>query len=148
LPTHQKVFFRALIYSTENKGHIVENMFIRLRRGETRQNFNVWVYGYQQLRRGSGIFVPDAGIVTNHRFLPPPDWRGFEFSAGDSILDVYATMVGTARPKPLVSVQLEVSQEMAKAIKNENSGLHFDWGPDSGRYQKNLKPPPSLKAEK
>jgi len=104
--------------------------------------------GDQELRRGSGIFVPDAGIVTNNHFLPPPDLRGFEFSAGDYILDVFATMVGTARPKPLFSVQLEVSQEMAEAIKNENSGLDFDWGPDSGRYQKSLKSPPRLKAEK
>jgi hypothetical protein len=48
-PKHQKVFFRTLLYSTGKRGQIVENMFIRLQRGETRQNFNIWVYGDDDL---------------------------------------------------------------------------------------------------
>lgn len=56
LPTHQKVFFRALIHSTEKKGLIVENMFIRLRRGETRQNFNVWVLAIRNFV-GEAVFL-------------------------------------------------------------------------------------------
>ena len=44
-PRHRKVFFFTLLYSTGKRGQIIENMFVSLRRGETRQNFNVWVYG-------------------------------------------------------------------------------------------------------
>jgi hypothetical protein len=48
-------------------------MFVRLHRGETRQNFNVWAYGDKNLNRGSGLFVPETGFPTNHYFLLPPD---------------------------------------------------------------------------
>lgn len=38
--TADKVFFRTLLYVTGKRGHVIENMFVRLRRGETQQNFN------------------------------------------------------------------------------------------------------------
>jgi hypothetical protein len=123
-------------------------MFIRVHRGETRQNFNVWVYGNDNLRRGSGIFVPEGGVVTNHHFLPPPDLGSFEFSAGHYVLEVFATIVGVASAKSLFLVHLDVNHEMAAALKKDNSGLYFDWGPDAGRYQCNVKPPSFSKVEK
>jgi hypothetical protein len=147
-PHHQKVFFRALLCSTGKRGHVIENMFVRIQRGETRQNFNVWVYGDDNLRRGSGIFVPEDGVVTNHHFLPPPDLTTFEFSAGRYVLEVFATIVGVAKAKSLFSVHLDISQEMATALKQDNSGLYFDWGPDAGRYYVNIKPPSPSKIQK
>jgi hypothetical protein len=45
----EKVFLRTMLYSTGKRGHIIENMFVRLHRGETRQNFNVWTYGDKNL---------------------------------------------------------------------------------------------------
>lgn len=44
-PPAMKVFLRTLLYSTGKRGQIVENMFVRLQRGESRQNLNVWAYG-------------------------------------------------------------------------------------------------------
>jgi hypothetical protein len=35
-----KVFLRTLLYSSGKRGHVVEYMFLREHRGETRQNFN------------------------------------------------------------------------------------------------------------
>jgi hypothetical protein len=141
-PRHQKVFFRTLLYSTAKRGHVVENMFIRLQRGETRQNFNVWVYGDDDLRRGSGLFVPDGGVATNHHFLPPPDFDSFKFVAGHYVLEVFATIVGAAQAKLLFVVRLDVSTEIATALGQSNSGVYFDWEPDAGHYQGNVKPPP------
>jgi hypothetical protein len=40
-----KVFLRTLLYSTSKRGRIVESMYVRLRRGESAQTFNIWVYG-------------------------------------------------------------------------------------------------------
>ena len=59
----EKVYLRTLLYSTGKRGHIIENMFARLHRGETRQNFNIWVYDDNGLHRGSGLFVPETGLV-------------------------------------------------------------------------------------
>ena len=140
-PKHQKVFFRTLLYSTGKKGQIVENMFIRLHRGETRQNFNIWVYGDEELRRGSGLFVPEEGVATNHHFLPPSDIESFRFTTGHYVMEVFATIVGAARVRQLFSVQLDVSQEEANALSQGNAGLYFDWGSDSGRYQHKIQSP-------
>src|SRR3990167_5262395 len=51
-----KIFIRTLLYSTSDKGQYIENMYIKLRRGEVIQDFNIWVYGDQNLVRGSGLF--------------------------------------------------------------------------------------------
>ena len=40
-----KVYLRTLLYSTSRRGQLVEHMYVTLRRGETRQAFNIWVYG-------------------------------------------------------------------------------------------------------
>jgi hypothetical protein len=146
-PRHQKVFFRTLLYSTGKRGHIVENMFITLRRGETRQNFNIWVYGDDELRRGSGLFIPEGGIATNHHFLPPPNLESFVFSSGHYVLEVFATIVGSSHAQSLFVVNLDITQETATALKESGSGLYYDWGPDAGRYDQNVKPSPSIKVE-
>jgi hypothetical protein len=38
-----KIFLRTLLFSTASKGHIIENMYSKLQRGESIQNFNIWV---------------------------------------------------------------------------------------------------------
>ncbi len=40
-----KVFLRTLLYATSKRGVVLEHLYVRLRRGETQQNFNIWVYG-------------------------------------------------------------------------------------------------------
>src|SRR5690348_6823933 len=55
--SQDKVFLRTLLCVTGKRGHIIENMFVRLHRGETQQNFNIWIYGDADSRRGSGLFI-------------------------------------------------------------------------------------------
>src|SRR5216684_1456715 len=52
-----KVCLRTLLFATAKRGRVVESMHVALSRNETHQNFNIWVYGDQQLVRGSGLFV-------------------------------------------------------------------------------------------
>lgn len=99
-----KVFLRTLLYSTDIRGHIIENMFVRLHRGETRQNFNIWTYGDKNLNRGSGLFVPETGFATNHHFLLPPDGTSFQSSIGQYVLEVFVTEVGARAPRLLYQV--------------------------------------------
>ena len=84
-----KVFLRTLLYSTGKRGQIVENMFVRLQRGETRQNLNIWAYGEGSLARGSGLFIPETGVAANHHFLPPPEREQFLFHCGSYTLEVF-----------------------------------------------------------
>lgn len=78
-----KVYLRTLLYATATRGCIIESMFVRLRRAESTQAFNVWVYGDDRLKRGSGLFIPEGGITTNHHFLLPFGGTEYAFLPGD-----------------------------------------------------------------
>lgn len=129
-----KIHLRTLLFSTSRRGRVVENMYVSLSHGETRQNFNIWVYGEERLARGSGLFVGSGGIVVNHHFLLPKDSSQFYFREGKYKLDIYAHLLGDHADKLLFSQVLEVSREQASALEERSNGLYFDWGPDSARY--------------
>jgi len=136
-----KVYLRTLLYATGKRGCIVEGMFIRLRRGETSQNFNIWVYGESlDLHRGSGLAVPESGIAADHHFILPSDGTPFQFLPGSYVLDVFATLVGDHVPLLLYSVRLELGGDHANALPSQ--GVYFDWGPDAGRYHAHVRPHP------
>src|SRR5216684_5085506 len=129
-----KVFLRTLLFSTSKRGRVIESMHVRLSRNESRQNFNIWVYGDEKLVRGSGLYVGETGIATNHHFLLPEDAQQFQFSSGVYQLEVFARILGERRQRLLFSQPLEVTDNLAKSLEAEDAGLYFDWGPDSSRY--------------
>jgi hypothetical protein len=135
---HNKVFLRTLLYSTSKKGQVIESMHITLERGETKQNFSIWVYGEKELHRGSGLFVSDSGITYNHHFLLPPDGSDFKFKEGVYMLRIYATPVGRRNAVLLNSVSLVITQEQAKPLAKGNAGIYFDWGPDGKKYYSHI----------
>lgn len=137
-----KIYLRTLLYSTAKRGRIVEGMYVRLRRRETVQNFNVWVHGEEHLHIGSGLFVPDSGVSLNHHFLLPQDGTEFKFLAGDYMIDVYASIVGKRDPHPLKSIALTVTAEQAVELTAPGQGLYFDWGPEVGQYHSHIRQHP------
>jgi hypothetical protein len=128
-----KIFLRALLYSTAKRGQILESMFVRLRRGESVQTFNVWAYGERELARGSGLFVGHEGLTCNHHFLLPKDRTQFHFLPGDYILEIHAALVHR-KPVALQQIKLRLSEEQASALKEKHAAVYFDWGPDAGSY--------------
>ena len=140
-----KVFLRTLLYCTAKRGRVIETMFVRVRRSESSQTFNVWVYGEHTLARGSGIYVGLEGLVCNHHFLMPKDGTQFEFLPGEYNIEVYASIVGNKKPQLLYRTQLFLSEHQAQALKDGESGVYFDWGADSGKYHGHVdKRPKSL----
>jgi len=135
----RKIHLRSLMYSTGKRGCVVEAMFVTLRRGESRQNFNIWVYGDATLSRGSGLFVGETGVVCNHHFLLPADGTQFQFLAGEYQVDVFATLVGSAKPHNLCSITLTLSDAVAQQLLTPENGAYFDWGPDSQQYSVHVK---------
>src|ERR1700722_18547489 len=107
-----KVFLRTLLYSTSKRSQILESMHITLRRGESVQTFNIWVYGEKgELFRGSGLRVSEDGVVCDHHFVLPKDDTPFRFVPGEYIVEVYATLVNTQRPLELSKTRLQLSQD-------------------------------------
>lgn len=129
-----KVFLRALLFSTAKRGRIIESMHVTLSRNETRQNFNVWVYGNEKLVRGSGLFVGETGVEANHHFLAPRDAITFRFEEGQYRLEVFARLLGDKKQTRLFSDTLDISRDLATCLKKPGTGVYFDWGPDSMCY--------------
>jgi hypothetical protein len=137
-PPLPKVFLRTLLFATSKRGRVVESMHVALARNETKQNFNIW----DRLVRGSGLFVGETGVAANHHFLAPRD-SSFHFTEGRYRIDVYAKLVGDRAKRLLFSQTLDVSPELAAQLHGADSGLYFDWGPDSSRYLPHIDRRPS-----
>lgn len=138
-----KVYLRTLLYSTAKKGQIIESLYITLHRNESKQNFNIWVYGEKgDLKRGSGLFVPYEGITYDHHFLLPEDGANFPFLSGSYRLVVFAKLVGKTVVEQLFSINLNISESQAIKLTEPNTGVYFDWGSDQQSYHShtNTKP--------
>ena len=134
-----KVFLRTLLFATSKRGQLLESLHVRLSRGESTQNFNIWAYGDREvLVRGSGLYVGETAVAANHHFLLPVDTPAFRFAAGKYRLDVFARILHRRKPLLLFSRDLDVSAQDAEALSNPDTGLYFDWGPDSGKYYAHL----------
>lgn len=134
-----KVYLRTLLYSSAKRGHVVESLHLSLHRNETKQNFNVWVYGEKgNLKRGSGLFIPQEGVVFDHHFLLPADGADFKFKAGSYKLVVFATFVGEKNSQELMTISLQVTESQAAQLSQPNTGIHFDWGPDQQSYHSHI----------
>lgn len=133
--TRNKVYLRTLLFSSSRKGKVIESMYVTLERGETKQNFSIWVHGGKgDLSRGSGLFVTHEGVTLSHHFLLPPDGSSFNFLAGNYTLKVYAKLIGDGVPILLSTITLVVKESQAQQLQKVNAGLFFDWGPDQGNY--------------
>lgn len=133
-PAQAKIYLRTLLCATSKRGRIIESMHISLGRNETIQNFNIWVHGDEKLMRGSGLFVGETGVATNHHFLIPRDGTSFRFTEGIYRMSVFAKLLGDGKPILLFTQTLEISRNFADQLKEPDTGLYFDWGPDSSRY--------------
>jgi len=131
-----KVFFRALLFTTGRRGHVVESMYLTLRHGEITQTFNYWAYGETtSLSVGSGIRVGEDGIAYNHYFLPQKDEAIFHFTPGDYVISIFGTLVHHRHPVLLSKLKLSLNPEHCQALKEKNAGIFYNWGPESQSYR-------------
>jgi hypothetical protein len=131
-----KIFIRTLLYSTSDKGQYIQNMYARLQRGESIQNFNVWVYGDKDLKRGSGLFVNKEGISSNHHFLLPRNTI-YNFSAGDYNLQIFVETVNN-RSYKIFEQNLTITASLHDDMIDVQKGLFYDWAPNSQNYEAHL----------
>lgn len=135
-----KVFLRTLLYSTADRGQVLENMYVILRRGAESTTFAIWVYGDQSLVRGSGLFVGREGFAANHHFLLR-DNTSFVFQPGNYDLEVFATTAGEKHAKSLWKLALTVPAESGTQLGSGGAGLYFDWNPESRIFERHLESP-------
>lgn len=138
-----KIYLRTLLYSTAKRGQVLESLYVSIHRNESRQNFNIWVYGERgSLKRGSGLFVPQEGVIFDHHFLLPEDGANFNFHAGTYRLKVFAKLVGGSVKHELVSIDLSITEKQAVDLERARTGIYFDWGPDQQSYHSHIEEKP------
>ena len=134
-----KVYLRTLLYSTAKRGYVIESLYISLHRNETKQNFNIWIYGEKNdLKRGSGLFVPKEGVTFVYHFLLPKDGADFVFFAGTYKLSVFAQGIGQRVPTKLMTINLTISESESRSLIEPCRGIYFDWGPDQQSYHSHI----------
>jgi hypothetical protein len=139
-----KVFFRAMLYATGKRGHIIEALYLKVRHGKSTQTFSFWMYGEtKELKIGSGLRVGEDGISFNHHFLPPKDASSFAFLEGEYTIDVYARVLNRNAPVLLSTVKFSLSDELAEALRDPTKGVLFTWRPDSRQYRGDVSVPPA-----
>jgi hypothetical protein len=128
-----KIFFRALLFCTAKRGRVVESLFLRVREGERRAEFSFWGYGDKDLVRGSGLFVPETGVATNHHFNPVDAEKLFRFSEGTYSLELVAKLIGRERLVPLWVVNVHMPGAAFDTIARETA-VFYSWSPEQKRY--------------
>lgn len=137
-----KIFFRAMLYATGKRGHIVEALYVKVRHADSTQTFSFWMYGEtKELKIGSGLRVGDDGVSFNHHFLPPKDASSFKFPVGEYAIDAYARILNRNAPVLLSTVRLTLSSELAAGLCDRTNGVLFTWSPDSQDYRGNVSVP-------
>ena len=130
-----KVYLRSLLVSTSKRGVVVENMYVRLRRGEDSVLSSVWSYGERNaLVPGGGVFVGPEGVSSNHHFLLP---REHQFIAGTYAVEIFARVLGRDSPLPLHSIEVDFSTDQF----SDSSGVFFRWLPESNGYHAERRAP-------
>ncbi|HEY4111243.1 hypothetical protein [Puia sp.] len=129
----KKVSVPMLLYCTAERGIYIQNMFVRLQRGESIQNFNLWQYEDHGPARGAGVFVNKRGLGTDHHFLIPNDYSQYEFLSGDYLLQVFVETVNMP-PRKIFEQNLTIPNEQFQDMKRLNGGLYFHWSPGAQNY--------------
>jgi hypothetical protein len=129
-----KVFLRTLIFSTGKRGLVIESLFLRVREGARFEEFSFWGYGDKDLVRGSGIFVPETGVVTNHHFNPWHTEKLFRFSHGTYRLELVAKLVARKRLVSLWTIELDVPAGTYDTSIARETVVFFNWSPEEQRY--------------
>src|SRR5262249_52845929 len=112
-----KIFFRAMLYASGKRGRIVEALYLKVKRGETTETFNSWMYGEtKELKIGRGLRVEEDGLSFNHHFLPPKGAARFAFDAGEYAIQVHASILNRHSPVLRSTVKLSHSEELAAAL--------------------------------
>ena len=129
-----KVVIGTIMFSTGQRGNILESMFIKLRRSEATQTFSRWVYGNSKNARASGLYVGIEGVTDNHHFLIPSDGTQYQFLPGEYELEIYGSLINRKPSMLLKRVQIFLSSEEANSLNHREVGVMFNWSPEIRKY--------------
>lgn len=138
-----KIFTRLLLYSTGKRGHVIENLFLRVSEGDRRAEFSFWGYGEtDHLVIGGGLSIPESGVSTNHHFNTVNNDELLLFSGGDYTLDLLAKLAGRKRQSLLWTVTVTIPEGIfSKNRIAKESEVSFHWSPEQNKFLTSVRTP-------
>ena len=133
-----KIYFRTLLFSTSRRGQTIESIYLNVKRGDSMQNFPIWVFGEEKLSRGCGLHVGFQGLASNHHFLTAKDGTEFRFLAGEYTIQVFAKLVEDRKPSHIFVIKVTISEQQAHELLAPMTGVYFDWSPDQQKYHSHI----------
>lgn len=123
-----KVMVRCLMFSTGERGRIIEALFANVREGASEYLFPVWgMEADNKLVRGGGLLVDKTGVVAWHHFVAAAsDCSGLQFRPGTYEVTVFAHVHGTTRPVKLWSHTLFLPEAAAPIRHDGSDQVWFD----------------------
>jgi hypothetical protein len=127
------VVFAALIYSTADRGHYVEDIFVRLERDESSQNFSGCKYEDHGALREPGFYVDRNGLAGRYHFWAPGYDGPYSILPGEYTLHVVVKCVGEDEME-IGEERLSLSKDLCQAMKERKTGVCFTWSAGGQKY--------------
>lgn len=103
------------------------------------QTFSFWGYDAGVITPGSGLYVPQPGVVANHHFVLSVHEPAYLFAAGTYRVEVFARLADKARPRRLAQIEISLTESQAAAL-GKGSGVLFELMPDTHEYVGHIDP--------
>lgn len=133
-----KIFLRTCLFTTGTKGHVIENMFLRVRQGYGSYRFDFWGHTEdRKLTLGSGLYIGPTGVASDHHFNPREGTgEDFHFMDGEYFIEVFATIVGHKKSEKLLDLTFRVnSLQAVELIQIPTRELYLMWNADTRSYE-------------
>lgn len=130
-----KICLQTLFFSTNYKGNVIENVWVKLQNNQQSYYFTFWAYRGKEseIIKGSGLFISREGIPTMHYFLLNDSKSGSVFTEGNIRLQVYCDITNHKSRVLLGEIELVFTQEYL-AMLQKGSGIFLDWDPTIQKY--------------
>lgn len=138
-----KIVLRSMLFSTAQRGNVVENMHATLQRENTTLTLAFWGYGETTvLQRGGGLFVGREGVALYHHFTLLSARHSHTLQSGPHTLRIFATVLGDDGPQRLSECTIELTDDMVKMLNEKSGGVMFNWNPNNNAYSPDPRPHP------
>lgn len=129
-----KICLQTLLFSTNHRGNVIENIWLKLKNNKQYYNFTLWAYRKEkEIIKGSGLFVSREGNPNMHYFLLNAFRTENLFIEGNIRLQIYCDIINHKSEVLLGEINIFFNKEHIPALKAGDKIL-FDWDPTDKKY--------------
>ena len=131
-----KIMFRSALFSSGNRGRILESLHLVVKSTGTVSEFPFWGYDDGKgMVKGSGLFVGSTGHIAYHHFTPGSDDDAFSFSDRKYEIEVWAKLFGKLANVKLGHYNFEIpEQSSVLSLSEKEIGIMWNWSPAQRKY--------------